>query len=158
MYEYAPADHQYGSPAVDGMAADKFHVGRRKEIEHHCGRNIPKGELGSEPEIPIDGDVANEVYYAGRMVTVEGIVGNVIGTSHHKPCWIDAPQAPTEKSSDIGMSGPREPEAYAAKKEKHVYPDIAHAAQSIESVTAGQGHVEKYDEEHGQSHEFTAVA
>ena len=62
LHDNTPHDHGDGQPSVNGMATDKFHVGRRPQIKHHNGRNVPESKLIVKPEVPVDRDVAYQIY------------------------------------------------------------------------------------------------
>ena len=62
LHHHAPDDHAQGQPAVDRMTLDELHIGWSEGVEHHNGRNVPEGELIMEPEIPVYGDVKDEVH------------------------------------------------------------------------------------------------
>ena len=62
LHEDAPHDHHDRQPSVDGVPDDEAQIGWREEVEHHRGGDIPEGQFVVDPEVPVDGDVADEVY------------------------------------------------------------------------------------------------
>ncbi len=84
--------------------------------------------------------------------------GNVVETGDDEPRWVDTQVTADEEMLGRRILHPGKPQADAAEKEEHIYSYIAHAAQSEESVLSRQCYMKEDDEEHGRSHQFTAIS
>lgn len=168
LHEDAPHDHDHHEPFVYRMAADEFHVRRCEDIQHHGGRDVPEGAFVTNPEVPVDEDVAECLPYPSERwcEAVDGeVAGYVVEAGYDEPCGIDADEASPVEAAPVAQHGalvcclhPREPQSDAGEEEEDVNTDIAHATQSEEVVGAWQGDMEKYHHEHGGSHVLSAEA
>ena len=138
------------------MALDEFHIGWGEEIEHHGGWDVPEGKLVVSPEIPVDGNLAYQVDPRLEVSSLES--GDVVETGDDKPCRVDTQVTADEEMLGRRILHPGKPQADAAEKQKHIYSYIAHTAQSEESVLSRQCYMKENDEEHGGSHQFTAIS
>ena len=88
FHHYAPYNHDKRQPTVHRMMLYELHIGRREGVEHHNGGHIPKGQLVMKPEVPVEGDISDEVDKACCVPSPMQIIGNVVQTSDDKPCGI----------------------------------------------------------------------
>ena len=156
LHQDAPHNHHHRQPFVDGVALDEFHIGWGEEIEHHGGWDVPEGKLVVSPEIPVDGNLAYQVDPRLEVSSPES--GNVVETGDDEPRRVDTQVTADEEMLGRRILHPGKPQADAAEKQKHIYSYIAHAAQSEESVLSRQCYMKENDEEHGGSHQFTAIS
>ena len=114
LYQDAPHDHHHRQPPVDRVALDEFHIGRGKEIEHHCGRDVPEVEFIVQPEPPVDGYLAKEIDPVPCTASLES--WDIEEAGDDEPGWVDAQIAADEEMLGRRILRPREPQSYSAEE------------------------------------------
>ena len=134
LHHDTPQHHQYHRPTIDGVLGDEFHIRWCPEIKHHDGGNIPKSQLVVKPEIPVDGDITDQIDDTPGL-RIEA--WNIVERCHDEPRRQDAQQATTIETPGGRLLHPGEPKAYATKKEKYIDTDIATATEAKKQNGAG---------------------
>ena len=75
LHHYAPHHHKQRQPAIGGVAHDEAHIPWRDEVEQHDGWHVPERQLVVQPEVPVDGDVAEQVDHVLREPLRSEVVG-----------------------------------------------------------------------------------
>ena len=110
LHADAPYHHQHRQPPIGRRFPDEPHIKGCPEIKHHDGRNIPECTFIVQPEVPVDGDVANQINDTPRL-PVE--TRNIIERCHDKPGREDTQQAALIELAERGCLHPREPQTIA---------------------------------------------
>ena len=103
------------------MALNQSHVRRGPEVEHHNGWDIPEGELVVQPEVPVNGDVANQVDIIA-VCPVES--WQIEERCHYQPGRINTQQAVLVELPQSWILYPREPKADTTQEQEHIYTHI----------------------------------
>lgn len=151
LHEYAPHNHHYRQPPVDRMPAYELHVWGSCHIQHHDSRDIPEGELIVKPEVPVEAYLHNQVEPCAGATAMKP--RNVVETGYYEPGRIYAQETAQIEMTVGWRLAPREPQADAAQKEKHVDTDVSHAPEPEESIPSGKVDMEHYNHQHGGSHQ-----
>lgn len=124
------------------MLAEEHHIGWGEKVKCHDGRDVPEGQFIISPEVPVDGELSDQVD------PVAGKSWNVIQAGDDQPCWIDADETPPVEPLDMRRLHPREPKSYPTEEQEDVHADISAAMQPEKHIVAGQGCMEEDDEQH----------
>ena len=158
LHGHAPHHHQHRQPAIGRPRCDEPHVPRCDQIERQRGRNIPEGQFVVQPEIPVDGDIANQVDKTRRETLRSQPVSEVKGSGHHHPCRHDAQQSPAVEVHHRGLFAPSEPQSDTTEQEEDIHAHIAHTLETEKHVTTREGYMEEDDADDGQSHQNSPMA
>ena len=156
LHHYAPHHHKQRQPAIGGVASDEAHIPWRDEVEQHDGWHVPERQLVVQPEVPVDGYVADQVDHVLREPLRSEVVGQVERRGADEPCGQYADESAAVEVAHRRRLCPREPQTHATQEEEDVNPHVATATQPVERVAAVECHMEQNDEEHCCSHLFGA--